>query len=166
MKSGGWSDASVYPFSADVTSEADWNSLVNFAVGKFGKIDVLVNNAGIITYETVFDQDLDLWGKMIAVNQTGVMLGMKSVLPGMIERGRGSVVNVASTLGVVAVNGAFAYHATKAAVLGMTKNAAITYAKKGVRVNAVLPGISDTGMVRRQPEDFTAAGVAPTRWGG
>jgi len=150
----------VHPVKLDVTNEQGWQQTIKDVMTQWERIDILVNNAGIISHDPLIDQSAEGWEKMIAVNQTGVFLGMKHILPGMLAQGSGNIVNISSTLGQVAVKGAFAYHATKAAVLAMTKNAAITHAQDGVRVNAVLPGIADTPMVHNQPKDFTAAAIA------
>ncbi len=132
---------------------------------RHARIDVLVNNAGINVYPAADEIDLEDWERAVAVNQTGVMLGLRHVLPVMLRQGSGVIVNVSSTLGAVAVEGAVAYHATKGAVSQMTRNAAVTYARRGIRVNEVLPGISDTRLVREQPKAFTAAGLARTPLG-
>ena len=149
----------------DVADAAAWAFAVDEVVRSFGRIDVLVNNAGINVYPAAHEIEMDDWNRAVAVNQTGVMLGLRNVLPGMLSCRSGAIVNVSSTLGTVAVAGAVAYHATKGAVSQLTRNAAISYAAQGVRVNEVLPGICDTRLVRGQAREFTEAGLARTPMG-
>ncbi|MBZ7924834.1 glucose 1-dehydrogenase [Ensifer adhaerens] len=155
-------DARLAFLHLDVSKEGDWRAAVSAIDQESDGIDILVNNAGINVYPAAHEIELDDWSRAIAVNQTGVMLGLRHVLPLMLRKGRGSIVNVCSTLGTVAVAGAVAYHATKGAVSQMTRNAAITYAAQGIRVNEVLPGISDTDLVRAQAKEFTDAGLSRT----
>ena len=132
----------------DVSSEEQWLAVVERTVRDLGHIDVLVNNAGIGTMEDVEQETREGWDRLIAINQTGVWLGMKAVIPGMKTNGGGSIVNVSSIFGAVGGFGSsIAYHASKGAVRLMTKNAAIRYAKEGVRVNSVHPGFIDTPML-------------------
>ena len=119
-------------------------------VQRHGRVDVLVNNAGIIAYEALDELELADWHQVIAVNQTGVFLGMKAVVPSMLANGAGSIVNVSSIWGNAAVAGAHAYHATKGAVRNMSKNAAITYAERGIRVNSLHPGFIATPLTDAQ----------------
>jgi cyclopentanol dehydrogenase len=138
-------DAEFRPL--DVTDEAAWESLVTEIIDEYGRIDVLVNNAGVLTMTPVHELSVEEWQQVIDVDQKGVFLGMKHVIPTMIENGGGSIVNTSSIWGVVGAEGAAAYQAAKGAVRNMTKNAAITYAGTGVRVNSIHPGIIDTPMV-------------------
>jgi NAD(P)-dependent dehydrogenase (short-subunit alcohol dehydrogenase family) len=132
----------------DVTDEAQWKKLVDDIVREFGHLDILVNNAGIGTFEDVEQETRAGWDKVIAVNQMGVWLGMKYSAPAMKNNGGGSIVNVSSIFGAVGgFGGSVAYHASKGAVRLMTKNAAIRYAKEGVRVNSMHPGFIDTPMI-------------------
>lgn len=132
----------------DVTDEAQWKKLVDDIVREFGHLDILVNNAGIGTLEDVEQETRAGWDKVIAVNQMGVWLGMKYSAPAMKNNGGGSIVNVSSIFGAVGgFGGSVAYHASKGAVRLMTKNAAIRYAKEGVRVNSMHPGFIDTPML-------------------
>lgn len=132
----------------DVSSEEQWQAVVDRTVADLGHIDILVNNAGIGTTEDVEQETVAGWERVIAINQRGVWLGMKAVIPGMKGRGRGSIVNVSSIFGAVGGFGSsIAYHASKGAVRLMTKNAAIRYAKEGIRVNSVHPGFIDTPML-------------------
>lgn len=162
--------AGIYPdgvegVELDVASEANWARVTEEALAKHGKIDVLVNNAGIIVYEALHELDLAAWHKVIAVNQTGVFLGMRAVIPNMQENKSGSIINVASIWGNAAVPGAHAYHATKGAVLMMTKNAAITYVGNGIRVNSMLPGFIDTPLTQSQDPEVNKYVVGLTPMG-
>ena len=162
--------AGIYPEGVegvvlDVASEADWARVTKDALARHGKIDVLVNNAGIIAYEPLHELDLASWLKVIAVNQTGVFLGMKAVIPSMQEKHAGSIINVSSIWGSAAVPGAHAYHATKGAVLMMTKNAAITYVGDGIRVNSMLPGFIDTPLTQSQDPEVNKYVVSLTPMG-
>ena len=125
----------------DVTSEAEWDAAVKAAVGAFGKLDVLVNNAGI---SGTYDQDMlssAAWDKVMAVNATGVFLGMRAAIPLMKKAGGGAIVNISSISGFAGQHGVhMAYNASKGAVRIMTKTAAVQLAGDGIRVNSVHPG--------------------------
>jgi len=131
----------------DVTNEKDWEKAAAEVEKRYGRCDILVNNAGILTYSAVHDCSLDEWNRVIAVNQTGVFLGMRALIPLMKQAGGGSIINISSTFGLRSIAGAHAYHASKAAVANMSKNAAVTYAPDGIRVNSVHPNLTDTPMI-------------------
>lgn len=131
----------------DVAREQDWRSVVDDTMAAHGRIDGLVNNAGISLGGTVLDTSREIWDKVVGVNQVGVWLGMSTVAPHMVDAGRGAIVNVASTLGVFASPVSFVYQATKGAVRMMTKSAALALGPHGVRVNTVLPGLVDTDFI-------------------
>ena len=141
----------------DVTSESEWTGVVDAVLAEHGQIDVLVNNAGIFQILPLLMTSEADYRKVIDINQVGVFLGMKAVLPHMIERARGSVINISSVAGLIGSPGTFAYSASKWAVRGMTRSAAKEVAPFGVRVNSIHPGIIDTAMVD-QLEDL---GVMP-----
>ncbi|RJO75129.1 glucose 1-dehydrogenase [Nocardia panacis] len=125
----------------DVTREDQWRKTIEQIIGAHGRIDVLVNNAGIVGSQSgAVETTVAEWDRVIAVNQTGVFLGMKTVLPGMIGRRAGAIINTSSTWGLVGTDGAFAYQASKGAITLMTKAAAVQYAPMGVRINAIHPG--------------------------
>ncbi len=161
-------DAPSYPAGIsyrqmDVSQAAGWDALAAQLAGD--GLDILVNAAGVAHSKAgARDITLEAWDQILGVNQTGVMLGMRMALGLMQGRG-GSIVNISSIWGLVGGTGQFAYHASKGAVLNMTRNAAVTYAKEGVRVNAVLPGLIDTEMVRVQPPEMNAATLALTPMG-
>jgi 3alpha(or 20beta)-hydroxysteroid dehydrogenase len=134
----------------DVASGADWKSVVAAAEKHFGTVNVLVNNAGILgTLAATTELAESEFLRVCAVNQTAVFLGMQAVLPGMIRAGGGSIVNISSIAGLVAIYGApnLAYVASKFAVRGMTKQVAVEYGDKNVRVNSVHPGYIKTPMM-------------------
>ena len=131
----------------DVTDEAGWAAVVGGILEEHGRIDVLVNNAGVFHHGGALDTTLDDWNRVIAINQTGVFLGMKSVGPSMRERRAGSIVNISSIAGLSGTPMAHAYGASKWAVRGMTKSAARELAAHQVRVNSVHPGLIETPMM-------------------
>jgi NAD(P)-dependent dehydrogenase (short-subunit alcohol dehydrogenase family) len=137
----------------DVSDETAWRALVADVVDTWARVDVLVNNAGIADYDVVHETDLATWERVIGVDQTGVFLGMKAVIPHMKRSGGGSIINISSICGAVAVPGITAYHAAKGAVRTLTKNAAVTYAADGIRANAILPGWIRTPMTADQTDD-------------
>jgi 3alpha(or 20beta)-hydroxysteroid dehydrogenase len=141
----------------DVTDPVAWEDLVATVEKTHGPIDVLVNNAGIQVRSDGIEADDDEWAKVTAVNQRGVFLGMRAVIPGMAERGGGSVINVASTAALVGMPGSIPYQASKAAVLGLTRGAAVSYGPDNVRVNAICPGLVVTGMTASASTDAVEA---------
>ncbi len=139
----------VHTFVADVTDEEQVKAYVAHAEKELGGIHAFYNNAGIEgAVAHITEYPTDVFDKVMAVNVRGVFLGLKHVLPGMIARGSGSVVNTASLAAAVGLSGSAAYGAAKHAVLGLTKMAVADLKDSGVRVNAVLPGMIDTRMLR------------------
>ncbi len=137
----------------DVTSEAAWDATVDAVVAAHGRIDVVVNNAGIYANRRIVELDLATWERVIAVNQTGVFLGMRAVARSMIATGTaGSIVNISSLAGLLGPVGGTAYAASKWAVRGMTKIAAKELGRHGIRVNSVHPGLIDTDMLDQTPQ--------------
>ena len=139
--------------SQNVTSAEDWAKVVAEAEKTFGKVDVLVNNAGITMAKSILQTTEEEYRRIVEINQVSVFLGMKTVIPAMQKAGGGSIVNISSMNGLVA--GAIGYTDTKFAVRGMTKAAAIECANYGIRVNSVHPGVIATPMVVQ--EDTKAA---------
>jgi 3alpha(or 20beta)-hydroxysteroid dehydrogenase len=140
-------DAAVYQH-LDVTNPDDWDAIVATAIDRFGRIDVLVNNAGILRLRMLDGHSLDDYMEVIQVNQVGPFLGMRAVAPAMKKQGSGSIVNTSSTSGFVGTPGLMAYTASKFAVRGMTKVAAMELGHFGIRVNSVHPGGVDTEMIK------------------
>ncbi len=125
----------------DVTDPADWEAAMAFAEDRWGRLDVLVNNAGIVgSMRGAVEEDLESWNQVIAVNQTGVFLGMRQAIPALRRAGGGSIVNVCSIWGIRGARDYLAYQASKGAVQLMTKSVAITYADDRIRANTVVPG--------------------------
>ena len=140
----------------DVAQESDWEAAVRAATA-LGGLHGLVNNAGIYRPATLMETDTAAFERHMRVNQLGVFLGMKAVVPLMERSGGGSIVNISSTAGLRGSPGAIAYSATKWAVRGMTKAAAADLAPKNIRVNSVHPGPIDTEMLHvRTPEENAA----------
>ncbi|HZQ57773.1 MAG TPA: glucose 1-dehydrogenase [Acidimicrobiales bacterium] len=132
----------------DVTSESDWDRAVEVAVSDFGAVDVLVNNAGTARATPIIGGALEDYLAVVMVNQVGVYLGMRAVAPVMQRAGGGSIVNISSIDGIVAMPMVSAYVASKFAVRGMTKVAALELAEHGIRCNSVHPGYIDTELLR------------------
>jgi 3alpha(or 20beta)-hydroxysteroid dehydrogenase len=131
----------------DVTSESDWAEVVAWTVERHGRVDVLVNNAGIWLAKPIDETSLADYRRVIDVNQVGAFLGLRAVVPSMKAAGTGSIVNVSSLAGVRGALVSSAYAASKWAVRGMSRQAASELAPHGIRVNAVFPGYVDTGMI-------------------
>ena len=138
----------------DVTREADWEGAVATAEHLYGRLDVLVNNAGIGGGNRIEDTTLEQWERIMAVNATGVFLGTRAVIPAMRRAGGGSIVNISSQLGLVGTdNSSPQYQASKGAVRLLTKATAIQYAKEGIRANSVHPGPIVTAMTEQRRAD-------------
>lgn len=131
----------------DVTKEADTRKLATFARSEFGPVTTIVNNAGIHTTGNVLTTSEETWRRILEVNLTGVYLVTHALLPQMIERGGGVIVNVASEAGLVAIPDQIAYNVSKTAIIGFTKSVAIDFAQDGVRANAICPGTTHTPLV-------------------
>jgi 3alpha(or 20beta)-hydroxysteroid dehydrogenase len=148
----------------DVTDVDQWKVVVERALSDHGRIDVLVNNAGILHWATMTETPIDVWNRVVAINQTGVFLGMQAVASAMKEQGSGSIVNISSVAAYSGSAPCFAYGATKWAVRGMTKGAAQELGPFGVRVNSVHPGIIDTPMMEGTPLEQMGSGVPLRRY--
>lgn len=133
----------------DVREPAAWSALVAALVSAYGKVDVLVNNAGVaVPGDTAIDVSEEAWDKMMNVNAKGVWLGMRAVLPGMVERRAGKICNVASTAAHIGLRDAAAYCASKGAVLALTRQAGVQYGPFNVQINSISPGTTMTGLQR------------------
>jgi NAD(P)-dependent dehydrogenase (short-subunit alcohol dehydrogenase family) len=157
---------SCFPVHADVSKSADVQSMLNAAVTKFGRLDILCNNAGIdgamaLTGEYKEEDYDQIW----SINGRGVFLGMRYAIPLMLKTGGGSIVNTASMASVVAFPQMVAYCAAKGAVLMMTKTTAVEYAAKGIRVNAICPGVIRTGITIHMPKEYIDAVAKVTPMG-
>ena len=152
-------DAAVFE-RLDVTREEEWRRVVASAVERFDAIDALVNNAGVLHMAALDETELADFERVVAVNQVGPFLGMKSVAGVMKRAGRGSIVNVSSIDGVSTKNGLVAYSASKWAVRGMTRVAALELGQHGVRVNAVCPEAGSADMFKPYLPDGVDAELA------
>ena len=141
----------------DVTDEATWRAVTQRTLETHGGVTGLVNNAGIHTPEGLLATDLPTYRRVIDVNQVGAYLGMRAVAPVMAERGGGSIVNISSVAGLRGTAAGFAYAASKWAVRGMSRSAALELASVGIRVNSVHPGPIDTPMAQAAQNDPNTA---------
>lgn len=159
-------DASLVKFFyLDVSKEDSWKKAVDQIESEQGHLDILVNNAGVIAYEPILELTLKDWERMISVDQTGVFLGMREVVPLMKKSGGGSIVNISSIWGSVAVSGAHAYHAAKGAIGNMTRNVAMTHVKDNIRVNSIHPGYIDTPLTAVQAPEVNQLMIDTTPMG-
>jgi 3alpha(or 20beta)-hydroxysteroid dehydrogenase len=130
----------------DVADENSWSNVLDRAIAAFGGVDVLVNNAGVLMFKTLLTMEKADFERVLSVNLVGAFLGIKTVAPHMIARGKGSIVNVSSVDGMKGSNGLAAYGASKWGVRGLTRVAALELGYQGVRVNSIHPGGVDTMM--------------------
>lgn len=141
----------------DAADEAAWQAVVAAALGEFGKLHILVNNAGTIARQGIVETTLDAWNRTLAVNLTGPLLGMKHCAPAIRDSGGGAIVNISSTAGLTA-HGDAAYTASKWGLRGLTKTAALQFSGWNIRINSIHPGqIADTGFFRSGGEAFAHA---------
>ena len=139
----------------DVTDEAEWADAVSATTARFGHLDVLVNNAGTAEGAPLWETSLESYRRVIEVNQVGVFLGMRSVIGAMTEAGRGSIINLSSMDGLVGSPRIISYIASKWAVRGMTKAAAMELAPRNIRVNSIHPGNVHTLLASTPGQDRT-----------
>jgi len=140
----------------DVASEASWKTAIGAAVAKWGRLDVLVNNAGILHIAAIAQIELADYMRVVNVNQVGCLLGMKHAIPVMAKTSGGSIVNISSTAGFEGQPGLAAYVSSKWAMRGLTKCAAIECGPLGIRVNSIHPGAINTHMGRNDAKGFEA----------
>jgi NAD(P)-dependent dehydrogenase (short-subunit alcohol dehydrogenase family) len=132
---------------ADVSDSDAVRNLVEQAVAKCGKLDIMVNNAGIEIFKRLADTDETAWDRVLAVNLRGVFLGTKYAILRMLENGGGVIINIASVAGIMGVGGLAAYNASKGGVVLLTRNTAMDYGRKNIRANCICPGFIRTPMV-------------------
>jgi len=136
----------AYPVKLDVTKKTEWKIVIEDIIARFGKIDVLVNNAGILIRKPFIDISMEEYQELINVNQIGVLIGMQTVLPHMVKQQNGSIINNVSISAFAPIRHSSAYAASKAAVVAMSKAAAIEMGPYGIRINMVHPGGIETEM--------------------
>jgi 3alpha(or 20beta)-hydroxysteroid dehydrogenase len=134
----------------DVTAPADWAAAVEAAGARFGRLHVLVNNAGVVRVAPVVEESDDGWQTTMAVDATGVLYGMRAAIPALRRAGGGSIINIASIYGPLGAPGHVSYTAGKGAVIAMTKVAALEHAQDHIRVNAICPGPVRTPMSEQE----------------
>ena len=132
----------------DVSKRADWEAAVALAESAWGGLHVLVNNAGIANRSGITDTDDELWNRVIAINQTGTFLGMRTAVPALRRAGGGSIVNISSVLATMGSGNSVAYTASKGAITAMTRTVSVELATENIRVNCVHPGAIETPMVQ------------------
>lgn len=133
-------------YAHNVASEEEWIKVVDGVIAKYGKVDVLVNNAGVSHPVGLLETTIEQWNKVININLTSVFLGMKYVIPHMRDNKGGSIVNISSIAGLTGGSGAGAYTASKGGVRMLSKAAAVDFGKDNIRVNSVHPGFIETPM--------------------
>lgn len=141
----------ILSYPGDISSQEINEGMIDFAVEKFGKLDVLVNNAGIMDeFKPIGEVDNDSWNRIMNVNLTGPMYAMRKAIQVMEKQGYGNIVNVASIGGVRGARAGATYTASKHALVGLTKNTAYMYADSGIRCNAICPGGVETEVMNSQ----------------
>ncbi|MFE5321870.1 glucose 1-dehydrogenase [Paenibacillus sp. NPDC056579] len=145
-------DGTAIGVVADVRKEGDIQTMVDEAANSFGSVDILVNNAGIMDeFRLVGTVEDELWERVLAINLTGPMRAIRKVIPFMLDRGEGAIINIASTAGITGGKGGAAYTSSKHGLVGLTKNVGYSYAKSGIRCNAIAPGGVQTNIVNSMP---------------
>jgi 3-oxoacyl-[acyl-carrier protein] reductase len=144
----------------DVSDEQQVRAMVEAAVAEFGRVDILVNDAGIFSQSNFVDLDVAEWDRVISVNLRGVFLCTRFVLPGMLERKSGKIINIASQLGQIGGIEMVHYSASKAGVIGLTKALAREVSAQGIHVNAIAPGPILTDMMAEETEEWAARKLA------
>ncbi len=144
----------VLAVRADVSIASDIVRVVDEALRAFGRIDVVFNNAGIMPHGAFLDLDEDTWDSVMAINVKGMMLMCRAVIPHMLQQGGGSIINTSSVMATLTEPGYEAYTSSKAAVIGLSKALAVSYAEQGIRCNALCPGWVDTPMNRTLADEL------------
>lgn len=146
----------------DITRPEDWKRVVDAIIAQHGRIDVLVNNAAICEYEPILETSIEQYDRILNIDLKSIFLGMKEVLPHMVAKKSGSIINVSSIWGLAGVPSSFAYQAAKGAILNISKNVAATHGEDGIRCNSMHPGYILSPMNENQAEDINAALIAGT----
>lgn len=137
---------------ADVTREPDWTRVMDFVQDRYGRLDVLFNNAGSNLIKPVTEITEQEWDNLLALNLKGVFLGVKHAIPLMLKKGAGSIINTSSTFGLIGNPNMAAYCASKGGVIALTRQLALDYGKHNIRVNCICPGLTMTPRIKRYAE--------------
>ncbi len=135
-------------FSTDVSNEDQVGAMVDRTMQLHGRLDILVNNAGVYRQGDVEGTPLDDWEHILAINLTGAFLCTKRAVPAMVQNGGGVIINISSEAGVVGIKNQVAYNVSKGGLIALTRSCALDFAEKGIRVNCVCPGTTDTPLVQ------------------
>ncbi|GAB4339884.1 MAG: SDR family oxidoreductase [Candidatus Abyssubacteria bacterium] len=133
--------------AADVADAEAVKNLIHETINRFGRLDIMVNNAGVEVFQRLADTDEAVWDRVISINLRGVFLGTKYAIPKMLENGGGVIINMASVAGIMGAGGLSAYNASKGGVVLLTKNTAMDYGARNIRANCLCPGFIKTPMV-------------------
>jgi NAD(P)-dependent dehydrogenase (short-subunit alcohol dehydrogenase family) len=154
--------SSVEFVDLDVTKDDQWKRAVDKIIADHGRLDILINNAGIVLYEPILETTNEMWDRVLDVDLKSIFFGMREALPHMIAAKRGSIINVASIWGLAGVPTAHAYQAAKGAILNVSKNVAATHGQDGIRCNSLHPGYIITPMNKDQGPVIEAALIKGT----
>lgn len=155
-------DSKVTFVKMDVTQPDQWKSVVADIVAEHGRIDILINNAAVCEYEPILETTDEQYDRVLDIDLKSIFLGMREVLPHMIQRQAGSIINVSSIWGLAGVPNSYAYQAAKGAILNVSKNVAATHGQDGVRCNSLHPGYILSPMNEHQAPEINAALIAGT----
>jgi NAD(P)-dependent dehydrogenase (short-subunit alcohol dehydrogenase family) len=155
-------DSKVTFVKMDVTQPDQWKSVVGGIVAEHGRIDILINNAAVCEYEPILETTDEQYDRVLDIDLKSIFLGMREVLPHMIEQQAGSIINVSSIWGLAGVPNSYAYQAAKGAILNVSKNVAATHGQDGVRCNSLHPGYILSPMNEHQAPEINAALIAGT----
>jgi cyclopentanol dehydrogenase len=155
-------DSKVTFVKMDVTQPDQWKSVVAGIVAEHGRIDILINNAAVCEYEPILETTDEQYDRVLDIDLKSIFLGMREVLPHMIQQRAGSIINVSSIWGLAGVPSSYAYQAAKGAILNVSKNVAATHGQDGVRCNSLHPGYILSPMNEHQAPEINAALIAGT----
>jgi cyclopentanol dehydrogenase len=155
-------DSKVTFVKMDVTQPSQWKSVVADIVAEHGRIDILINNAAVCEYEPILETTDEQYDRVLDIDLKSIFLGMREVLPHMIQQQAGSIINVSSIWGLAGVPSSYAYQAAKGAILNVSKNVAATHGQDGVRCNSLHPGYILSPMNEHQAPEINAELIAGT----